>query len=72
MPKSQDDFMNALDTYFINYYDCKEVKREIDLSGGLGKVAKELDVDRIGTMHQAGSDALVTCGVYFKLRAKLR
>lgn len=43
--------MNALDTYFINYYDCKEVKREIDLSGGLSKVAKELDIDRIGTMH---------------------
>lgn len=35
-------------------------------------MAKELDVDRIGTMHQAGSDAFVTGGVYFKLRSKLR
>ena len=42
------------------------------MSGGLGKVAKELDVDRIGTMHQAGSDAFVTAGVFFKLKAKLR
>ena len=68
----QDDFLKALDTYFVNYYDCKEVKRELDLSGGqvkgLKMVAKELDVDRIGTMHQAGSDAFVTCGVYMKLR----
>ena len=68
----QDDYLKALDTYFVNYYDCKEVKRELDLSGGLKTVAKELDVDRIGTMHQAGSDAFVTGGVYFKLRSKLR
>ena len=68
----QDDFLKALDTYFVNYYDCKEVKRELDLSGGLKMVAKELDVDRIGTMHQAGSDAYVTCGVYMKLRQKLQ
>jgi hypothetical protein len=37
--------------YFFNYYDCKEIKREIDVQGGLVKLAKELDVDRIGTMH---------------------
>ena len=68
LPSMQDDFLKALDTYFVNYYDCKEIKRELDLSGGLKMVAKELDVDRIGTMHQAGSDAFVTCGVYMKLR----
>ena len=72
LPNLQDTFLNHLDSFFINYYDCKEVKREIDLSGGLVKVAKELDVDRIGTMHQAGSDAYVTCGVFFKLRSKLK
>jgi len=48
------------------------VKREIDLQGSLRKVAKELDVDRIGTLHQAGSDAYVTGGVFFKLRSKLK
>ena len=42
------------------------------MSGGLSKVAKELDVDRIGTMHQAGSDAFVTAAVYFKLKHKLK
>jgi hypothetical protein len=56
----------------MNYYDCKEIKREIDVSGGLVKLAKELDVERIGTMHQAGSDAYVTCKVFFRLRSKLK
>jgi DNA polymerase III alpha subunit (gram-positive type) len=37
-------------------------------SGGLSKVAKELDIDRIGTMHQAGSDSLITMRVFFKLK----
>jgi len=43
-----------------------------DIQGGLAKVAKELEVDRIGTLHQAGSDAQVTIGVFFKLRNKLK
>jgi hypothetical protein len=73
LPQKQDEFLECLKWYFGNFYDCKEIKREIDfLSGGLGKLAKELDVDRIGTMHQAGSDAVVTAGVYFKLKAKLQ
>lgn len=62
-----------LKNYFGNFYDCKEIKRELDyLNGGLVKVAKELDVDRIGTLHQAGSDAFVTSGVFFKLRSKIK
>lgn len=73
LPQKQDEFLECLKWYFGSYYDCKEIKREIDyLSGGLSKIAKELDVDRIGTMHQAGSDAVVTAGVYFKLRFKLK
>jgi CCR4-NOT transcription complex subunit 7/8 len=57
-----------MDSYFVNYYDIKEMKREIDfLCGGLNKVSRELGVERIGTTHQAGSDSLVTCRVFFKL-----
>jgi CCR4-NOT transcription complex subunit 7/8 len=61
-----------MDNYFVNYYDCKEIKKEIGVTGSLRNVAKELGVDRIGTMHQAGSDAQVTLEVYFKLRQKLK
>lgn len=58
-----------MNTYFCNYFDIKEIKRDIDyLTGGLSKIAKELDIDRIGTMHQAGSDSFVTCRVFFKLK----
>ena len=41
-----------MNNFFSNYYDIKEIKRDIDfLTGGLSKIAKELDVERIGTMH---------------------
>jgi len=52
LPSKQYDFTDQLKQYFYNYYDVKEVKREIDyLGGGLGKVAREIGIDRIGTMH---------------------
>lgn len=58
-----------MNIHFYNFYDIKEIKRDIDyLTGGLSKIAKELDIDRIGTMHQAGSDSLVTSRVFFKLK----
>jgi len=46
--------------------------RELTISGGLTKVARQIGLDRIGTMHQAGSDAHLTSGVYFQLRSKLK
>mgnify|MGYP006093979871 CR=1 FL=1 len=58
LPSNQDLFVAELKLYFANYYDCKELMREIvGLNGGLTKVAQKFDIDRIGTMHQAGSDA---------------
>ena len=58
LPSNQDLFCIELKEYFVNYYDCKELMREIvGLNGGLGKVAQKFDIERIGTMHQAGSDA---------------
>lgn len=69
LPDEENGFFELMNNYFCNYFDIKEVKREIEyLSGGLNKVAKELAVDRVGTMHQAGSDSIVTRGVYFKLK----
>jgi CCR4-NOT transcription complex subunit 7/8 len=51
--------------YFQNYYDCKELMRELNIQGGLTKVARQIGLDRIGTNHQGGSDAHLTAGVYF-------
>jgi CCR4-NOT transcription complex subunit 7/8 len=36
--------------------------------GGLSKLAKDLDVERIGTIHQAASDSFGTSQLFFKLK----
>ena len=38
------------------------------LKGGLNKLADDLEVERVGPMHQAGSDSLLTAATFFKLR----
>lgn len=38
------------------------------LKGGLNKLAEDLDIERVGPMHQAGSDSLLTSATFFKLR----
>lgn len=73
LPDKEIDFFRKLKDYIGNFYDCKEIKREIEYNnGGLNKLAKDLDVDRIGAQHQAGSDAQLTLGVFFRLRSKLK
>lgn len=52
LPSSEEGFMEQMDAYFCNYYDIKEIKRDfIHLNGGLSRIAKDLDISRIGTMH---------------------
>lgn len=52
LPNEESHFYDLLNTTFCNFYDIKEMKRDIEyLSGGLSKIAKELSIDRIGTMH---------------------
>lgn len=69
LPPTEIQFFELLQMYFVNFYDVKEMKRELlFLQGGLSKVAKELSVNRVGTMHQAGSDSIVTSGVFFTLQ----
>ena len=38
------------------------------LKGGLNKLAEDLEVERIGPEHQAGSDSLLTQATYYKMR----
>ena len=68
LPETVDNFINTLETYFPNYYDIKIlVTVDENLKGGLNKLAQQLGVERIGEIHQAGSDSIVTAEVFFKL-----
>jgi CCR4-NOT transcription complex subunit 7/8 len=40
------------------------------MHGGLSSLADSLQVDRIGPMHQAGSDSLLTAQTFFALVKK--
>lgn len=41
------------------------------LKGGLQEVADELQIERLGQQHQAGSDSLVTGLTFFKMKEVL-
>lgn len=68
LPETEEEFLNELDVYFPNHYDIRILLQgNTKLQGGLNRIASLLDVERVGATHQAGSDAIVTNGVYFKL-----
>ena len=68
MPDTEEDFDSDLALYFPNAYDIKILINNNELfKGGLNKIANELNIERHGEMHQAGSDAMVTGEVFFTL-----
>ena len=71
LPKNEKEFFWLLEKYFPYIYDLKVLLRNVRSikGGGLQKLANYLNVKRIGTTHQAGSDSLLTGDVFFKLRS---
>lgn len=68
MPETEFSFFENLDIYFQNYFDIRHLVRGgQNFKGGLSRVAQELEIVRIGTTHQAGSDSIVTAQVFFSL-----
>ena len=68
LPEDENSFIELVNLYFPNLYDIKYLIKDNDnFKGGLNKLAKELNVERTGEMHQAGSDSIVTIDVFFKL-----
>lgn len=67
LPAEEDTFFDLLHTYFPTTFDLKHVAMDFDKMGGLSRLAEDLQVERIGTMHQAGSDALLTAATFFKM-----
>ena len=53
LPNDELDFLQTLKIYFPNLYDIKYlIKDNENFKGGLNKLAKELNVERTGEMHQ--------------------
>jgi CCR4-NOT transcription complex subunit 7/8 len=71
LPADESSFMELFHTYFPCAYDIKFMMVSVEgLYGGLAALADTLEVVRIGPMHQAGSDSLLTSQTYFKLVQK--
>lgn len=68
LPDKECDFFTALKDYFPCFFDIKYMMKSCEsLKGGLSKIAQTLEVERVGTAHQAGSDSLVTALTFFKM-----
>ena len=72
LPESENAFFELVQDFFPSLYDIKFLLRDLpnfNLSQGssLQKVSEQLNVERIGPQHQAGSDSLVTCRTFFNL-----
>ena len=69
LPAEESDFFELLRIYFPCIYDIKYLMKSCkNLKGGLQDVADELQISRIGQQHQAGSDSLLTCATFFKMK----
>jgi len=71
LPETENLFFEQLKLYFPHYYDIRYLVRYTDnLRGSLSKLGQELNVNRIGIQHQAGSDSIITSEIFFKLKAE--
>lgn len=72
LPPLERDFFQLLDYFFPQLYDLKFLMLSSQrLFGGLNKLADLLGCERVGTMHQAGSDSLLTLDVFFRMREEV-
>jgi len=77
LPQSSARFFKMLRIYFPSFVDVKHLADRVAQDGGkvqglgrlgLTKLGQTLELPRIGNMHTAGSDSLLTAFAYFKLK----
>lgn len=67
MQEKEEEFYRFMNVLFPNFYDLKYLVRSTDyVRKGLQEISNDLGVNREGTAHQAGSDALLTSLAFFK------
>eukprot|EP00906_Rhabdomonas_costata_P035305 RCo049609 len=70
LPDDEDDFFELVAAYFYSVYDIKYIMKmcsSLNHKAGLSQLATDLCVERVGPIHQAGSDSLITCHTFFKM-----
>ena len=69
LPDSEDEFFELLDIYFCKYYDIRYILRNHEYySLSLQRISNLLDIPRLGSQHQAGSDSMLTGDIFFRLK----
>ncbi|EPZ33260.1 CCR4-NOT transcription complex subunit 7 [Rozella allomycis CSF55] len=69
LPNGENEFFERLNIFFPCIYDIKFLMKSCkSLKGGLQDVADDLQIERVGIQHQAGSDSLLTADVFFRMR----
>jgi CCR4-NOT transcription complex subunit 7/8 len=69
LPPDEDSFFEILKLFFPSIYDVKYLMKSCkSLKGGLQEVADQLEIERIGGQHQAGSDSLLTGMTFFRMK----
>lgn len=64
LPESELEFASKVSMVFPNILDLKILINPLDrFKGSLQKIADFFNVQRVGTMHNGGSDALTTSQV---------
>jgi CCR4-NOT transcription complex subunit 7/8 len=70
LPDTESEFLHQITTWFGNIYDVKYLIKNcpsLNHRTGLNQLAADLQIERIGPAHQAGSDSLITSTLFFKL-----
>ena len=69
LPEEEKEYIDKLKVYFPEYYDVRMLIKENDFyfHGGLNRLIANLEIERKGINHQAGSDAIATVEAYHKL-----
>mmetsp|Transcript_26223 Transcript_26223/g.44216 ORF Transcript_26223/g.44216 Transcript_26223/m.44216 type:complete len:312 (+) Transcript_26223:85-1020(+) len=66
LPADEGAFMELLHLYFPCIFDIKFMMTAVEgMHGGLNTLADNLKVERLGPIHQAGSDSLLTSTAFF-------